>query len=84
MNEAGLRWERQDSGALWAYSGKLIVAMVGSGGDGRRYWWRMEARPAPLSLTVAGERSSPRRAQSAAETCWRKWCAAAKLASFAT
>lgn len=77
-----LRWEQQRDGtSLYAYSGTLVIGMVG-----RRTWnqnrvWYIATNAVSMKHIAKGngEVSSVRAAKAAVDRAWKKWLAEANL-----
>jgi 3-deoxy-D-arabino-heptulosonate 7-phosphate (DAHP) synthase class II len=79
---SALRWEEQQDGkTLYAYSGDLVVGMVGRrSADPSRVWY--SATSAVFMNHIAkgnGEVSSVRTAVTAVERAWSRWLALSGL-----
>lgn len=74
----GLRWERQ-SGNWQAYSGQIVVALIGilpSGegeAPGKRWWYSLYAVQIAWVARGNGEAPSEHRAKAAVEEAWAAW-----------
>src|SRR2546430_1694447 len=81
-----LRWEKQD-GSEWAYSGRLVVGMIGTRGmasaDGERYWYKLDAVHTKHIAKGHGEVRSKAAARKAVEMAWATWLREAGLSPYA-
>lgn len=75
-----LRWEKQGSGGYWAYSGRLVVGMIGERSDGTVYY-SMQAVHTKWICKGHGEVKHLASARRAIESAWLKWLTAAGLVS---
>lgn len=73
-----LRWEQQSPGSYWAYSGSLVIAMIGKRVDGSVYY-SVQAVHTKWICKGHGEVKHLASARRAVERAWRKWLTAAGL-----
>lgn len=76
-----LRWEEQDSGAWYAYSGTLVIGMCGPGENGWIWWNASQAVNMRHIAKTHGELKSYATAKRAIERAWTAWLAEAGLRS---
>jgi hypothetical protein len=76
-----LRWEKQPDGrGEFAYSGELIVAMIGTrAADPSRWWYTIDGVDLRRLARPRGEACRPDIVRRAVNKAWDKWCSAAGL-----
>lgn len=74
-----LRWEKQENGrSWWAYSGELVIGMVGYRLDGSVYYKQTEIRLKYIGKS-SGDVATISSGKRAIERGWRQWLTAAGL-----
>lgn len=75
-----IRWEEQESGDWYGYSGELTVAIVApKPGGGARWLWDVSGAGRPHGWRNSGQRTTALAARRAADEYWTKWLQAAAL-----
>jgi hypothetical protein len=75
-----IRWEEQESGDWYGYSGELTVAIVApKPGGGARWLWDVSGAGRPHGWRNSGHRTTALAARRAADEYWTKWLQAAAL-----
>jgi hypothetical protein len=75
-----IRWDEQESGDWYGYSGKLIVAIVTrQPGGGARWQWDVSGAGRPHGWRNSGHRTTALAARRAADEYWARWLKAAAL-----
>lgn len=76
---AVIRWEEQDSGDWYGYSGELTVAIVARPGGAARWYWEVSGAGRPHRWRNSGHRTTALAARRAADEYWARWLQAAAL-----
>ena len=75
-----IRWEEQQTGDWYGYSGELIVAIVApQPGGGARWHWEVSGAGRPHGWRSSGHRTTALAARRAADEYWTRWLEAAAL-----
>ena len=75
-----IRWEEQETGDWYGYSGELIVTIVApQPGRSGRWLWDVSGAGRPHGWRNSGHRTTSLAARRAAEEYWGKWLQAAAL-----
>ena len=75
-----IRWEEQESGDWYGYSGALTVAIVAQqSGGGARWLWDVSGAGRPHGWRNSGHRTTALAARRAADENWSRWLQAAAL-----
>jgi hypothetical protein len=75
-----VRWEEQESGDWYGYSGELTVAIVAKQpGGGARWLWDVSGAGRPHGWRNSGHRTTALAARRAADDYWARWLQAAAL-----
>src|SRR3954452_22949514 len=70
-----IRWEEQQSGEWFGYSGQVVVATANSpnGADSERWDWEVTGAGRLKRARNSGHRTNELDARRAADTYWQRW-----------